>query len=330
MKRLAVLLVLAGCPAKNTAGPTGPSAPQAGCPAAKDVFVASYVQQEPGKGRSGWVMPLHAKAAGDPTQVPEYVTLSAEAASAAGVPAAPQGMLWLVTPTAAPCPVKLAGYYEARIDGPPASATYGIELDGCAAPANLDEAGGFVLVSDAAPTGCHFEQPQPVAARLGEMDKQKQWQRPTKATPIPAPVAAIVPPHDCTAPDCEQLWAFSEVKVGGATVAWAGAINWLAIGKPDEQCKWTAERYSGFFVPTATGAAKISEGQGDHSLALLAALVDSTGAKVLLAEGPGEYATYDVAAGSAPLGHHISWMIAPAEAWEAVDFLGPICEQKPQ
>src|ERR1043165_7625854 len=89
MKRLAVLLVLAGCPAKKTGGTTGPSEPSAGCPAAKDVFVASYVAQEPGKGRSGWVMPLHAKPAGDPSQVPEYATLSAEAASAAGGPAAP-------------------------------------------------------------------------------------------------------------------------------------------------------------------------------------------------------------------------------------------------
>ncbi|HUS30210.1 MAG TPA: hypothetical protein VMZ53_17000 [Kofleriaceae bacterium] len=324
MKRALLLLVLAACPAKKGTG-TGPTAQGAGCPSAKNVLVASFVQQDPGKGRSGWVIPLHAQAAQDASQVPEYAQLDAQAASAAGVPAAPQGALWLVTQTAPPCPVKLGRYYQARIDGPPASATFGVEIEGCPAPANPDEAGGFVLVSDAAPTGCRFEPPQPVAARLGEMDKAKQWQRPAKETPLPPAIAAIVPPHTCTPPACETLWAFAEVKVNGATVAWTGAVNWLQVGSPADQCSWPNERWSGVFVPSGSGAIKISEGQS-HPLTLLATLVDNTGARVLLTEGPGEFATYDVAQGSAPLGNHVSWMTVPETAWETVDDLGPICD----
>ena len=57
--RFACLLVLAACPPKN---PTPPQQPQPlagpGCPAASDVYVASYLTQGEGK-RSGWVMPLH-------------------------------------------------------------------------------------------------------------------------------------------------------------------------------------------------------------------------------------------------------------------------------
>jgi hypothetical protein len=320
MKRLAYAvlpLVLAACPAKKNGG-TGPVAQGAGCPSAKNVFVASYVQQD--KDRSGWVMPLGSKGVSDPAEVPEYAPVDP---ASVGIPAAPQGTLWLITQTSAPCPLKLGRYYQARIDGPPASATYGIELDGCPAPPNMEEAGGFVLVSDASPSGCWFEAPQPIAVRLGQMDKAKQWQRPTKETPLPAPVAAIVPPHTCSPPDCEMLWAFSEIKVNKTTVAWAGAINWLQIGAPADQCSWKAERYSGFFVPTPSGAMKVTEGQ-TRSLALLAALTDRAGAKVLLAEGPGEFATYDVGGG---LGNHVTWMVAPDDAWDAVDHLGPICDE---
>jgi len=328
MSRLAIallLLPLAACPAKQGAA-TGPTTQAgAGCPSAAGVYVASYVTQDPAKGRSGWVVPLHAQAAQPGAEVAQYATIDAAAATAAGVPAPPQGTLWLATASAAPCRVKLGNYYTAKVDGPPTSVSYGIEVDGCPAPANAEEAGGLILVSDASPTGCRFEPPQPVAARLGQMDAQKQWQRPTKETPIPPVVSALIPPHACSPPDCETLWAFAEIKLEGKTVAWTGAVNWLSIGAPAEQCQWKAERFSGFFVPTANGAAKVTEGQ-DHPLVLSAALVDGSGAKALLAEGPGEYATYDVNADGAKLGHHVTWMVAPPEAWDAVDHLGPICE----
>jgi hypothetical protein len=318
----ALLLPLAACPAKQGGG-TGPTNQAgAGCPAASGVYVASYVT--PAKGRSGWVVPLHAQVA-QGTDVAEYATIDASAASAAGVPSPPQGTLWLATANAAPCQVKVGTYYAAKVEGPPTSVSYGVEVDGCPAPANPDEAGGILLVSDAAPTGCRFEPPQPVAARLGQMDAQKQWQRPTKETPLPPAVSSLIPPHTCNPPDCETLWAFAEIKLDGKTVAWTGAVNWLSIGAPAEQCQWNAERFSGFFVPTANGAVKVTEGQ-EHPLVLSAALVDGGGAKSLLAEGPGEYATYDLTADGAKLGHHVTWMVAPTEAWDAVDHLGPICD----
>lgn len=321
MKRLALLLVLAACPQKNASNPQ-PQAAGAGCPPASGVYVASYAST--GQGQGHWVVPLHSKA-GAGAQLVDYAQIDPSVASAAGVPPAPQGTLWLATANGAHCKAKVGAFYSAKIEGPPQSVSYGVELEGCAAPANPDEAGGIVLVSDQVPTGCHFEQPQPIAARVGELDAQKQWQRPTKETPLPPEIAAAIPEHTCNAPDCEKLYAFGAVKVDGKPVAWSGAVNWLQIGAPADRCNWKAERFSGFFVPSQGGAVKVTEGQ-DHPLVLSAALVDSGGAKVLLAEGPGEYATYDLTADGAKLGHQVRWMIAPNEAWDAVDSLVPPCE----
>src|SRR5437879_6543741 len=113
MKSLAscvVAIALAGCPPKTT----GPVEPQpvagAGCPAAAGVYIASYVTQDPAKGRSGWVMPLQAMKVDIGASVADYVSLDPTAASASGVPAAPAGTLWLATATGAPCRVKLGNY----------------------------------------------------------------------------------------------------------------------------------------------------------------------------------------------------------------------------
>ncbi len=330
MRSLALLaattLALAACPKK---GPDTATTTQtgAGCPAGNGVYIASYVTQDSAKGRSGWVVPLHTNPASG--NEPDYAPADPAAAQAAGVPAAPTGTLWLATGSAQPCRGTLGSLYVAKIEGQggaAASLAYGFELDGCPAPSNPEEGGGIVLVSEQAPTGCRFEAPQPVAARLGEMNAQKQWQRPVKETPIPAAIAPLVPDKQCTAPACEKLWAFAEVKLGDRPVAWTGAVNWLAVGDPAQQCSWPAERFSGFFVPGPGGSAvKITEGQ-QHPLVLSAVLADGSGAKVLLAEGPGEYATYDLAGGTPKLAHAISWMSAPPDAWEAVDHIGPICE----
>jgi hypothetical protein len=289
------------------------------------VYVASFVTQDAGKGRTGWVVPLHAMTVEPGATVADYASIDAATASASGVPAAPTGTVWLATASGTPCRGKVGSYYAAKIDGPPASISYGFELDGCLAPSNADEAGGIVLATEQAPTACRFEAPQPVAARLGTMDEHKRWQPPASERPIPPALASVIPAKDCKAPGCEMLWAFGEVRVADRTVAWSGAVNWLAVGAPDKPCTWSAERFSGFFVPAQGGVTKDTEGQ-DHPLVLSAALVDAQGAKVLLAEGPGTYATYDIASGAVALGRSVTWMIAPPDAWEAIDHIGPVCE----
>ncbi len=319
------LLSLAACPKKQADTSTTAQQQGAGCPTGAGVFVASFVTQDATKGRSGWVVPLHAMKVEPGASVPEYAPIDAATAGASGVPAAPTKTVWLATASGTPCRGKVGGYYAAKIEGPPASVSYGFELDGCLAPQDASEGGGIVLVSEQPPTGCRFEVPQPAAARLGQMDKNNRWQRPTQETPIPPVLAAAIPAHDCSAPACETLWAFAEVKLAGQTVAWTGAVNWLAVGAPADQCKWPTERFSGFFVPSGSGATKVTEGQ-DHSLVLSAVLADGGGAKVLLAEGPGAYATYDLASGAATLAHAVTWMLAPADAWETIDHIGPVCE----
>jgi len=59
----------------------------------------------------------------------------------------------------------------------------------------------------------------------------------------------------------------------------------------------------------------------DHPLVLTAAARRQRRAQSTAAEGPGEYATYDIAPGKATLGHHVAWMLAPQEALDAVDHL---------
>jgi hypothetical protein len=318
------LFSLAACPKKQQVdAPAQPAG--AGCPDASGVFIASFVTQDADKGRTGWVVPLHSMPVQPGAAVADYASIDQATASASGVPAAPSGTVWLATASGTPCRGKVGSYYSAKIEGPPASISYGFELDGCLAPSNAEEAGGIALVSAEAPTGCHFEAPQPVAARIGTMDDSKHWKAPASEKPIPPELAPLVPAKDCKAPGCEMLWAFAEVRIGNRPVAWTGAVNWLEVGAPDTPCAWKAERFSGFFVPTERGAVKVTEGQ-EHPLVLSAALVDGQGAKVLLAEGPGTYATYNVANGATTLGRSVTWMIAPPDAWEAMDHIGPVCE----
>src|SRR5262249_9716276 len=200
-------------------------------------------------------------------------------------------------------------------DAPVPNITYGVELSGCAAPPQdqQQDAEVIALSSDASPSECQVLSPQPVAARLGENDAQKHWQRPTTETPIPPAVAAVVPPHDCRPPGCETLWSIAEVQVANRPVAWAGAVNWLTIPPNTtgaSQCDWPVETFAGFFIPGPDGRAmKVTEGQ-DHPVLLTGVFADRTGARHLLAEGPGEYAIYDAATGR--LARHVVWLaLAP-------------------
>jgi hypothetical protein len=319
------ILLLAGCPPKS---PNGPSAGGgAGCPTAKNVYVASYLTQDAGKGRTGWVLPLQALKVDPGASTPEYAELDPAAASASGVPAAPTGTLWLVTAAGTPCRASAGKYYAAKVDGPPAGLTYGVELEGCAAPTDPQDAGGIVLVGDAAPTGCRFEGPQPIAARLGTMTEDgKRWQPPASEATMPRELAAAIPAHECAAPACQMLWAVNAIQPHAGMMAWSVAVNWLAVGDPAAPCSWQAERFSGVFIPAPGGGVRRLDEGFEHPLVLSAELVDDGGAKVLLAEGPGEYATYDIVPQHEGLGNHITWMFAPHEAYEAVDHLGPICE----
>jgi hypothetical protein len=328
MRRLALLVVLAACPPKSNGPSTTPQPPPAptgaGCPTGDGVFVASYVTDAPGRG-AGWVMPLHAMKIEPGAQVPEYAPLDPAAASASGVPAAPTGNLWLITENAAPCKATVKGYYAAKVAGPPASISYGAELEGCPAPTDPQEGGGLVLLSQESPGACRAEGPAPVASRLGETDQQNQWHPPTKETPIPAALAPVIPQHDCKAPGCEMLWVVGEITGSSGPIAWGAAVNWLTVGSPADACHWNAERFSGLFVPGQGGTpVKVTEGL-EHPLALTAALVDNSGPRVLFLDGPGEYAMFDVVPGGAKLARVTQWMVAPDEAWNMIDHLGPMC-----
>jgi hypothetical protein len=309
-----------------------PPAGAIGCPAASQVYVASYLTQDDGAtsaGHAGWVLPLFDRRVGSLDNQPEYAAIDGAAARSLGVPAAPSSA-WMMVPGQPPCKATIGAYYAAAVEGGEPNITHGVELTGCAAPPKDDQqdAGAIVIVSDLPPTECQLLTPQPVATRLGETDAQKHWQRPIKETPMPPAFAAALPAHDCRAPGCETLWTVAQVDVSGRPVAWAGAVNWLTIppgATPASQCDWKTETFAGFFVAGPDGrAVKLSEGQ-DHPLLLSTVLADASGPRVVVAEGPGEYATYDVAAGMAQLGRHLTWLQLPRDAYTMDERIGPMC-----
>ncbi len=322
---LSGLLTLAACPPKG--GPTGGGVtpPGVGCPDANNVFVASYLTPEDGqKGHTGWVLPLHDQVVASIQGSEDYKSLDAAAATAAGVPVPPQ-KLWLLVPGGAPCAATIGGYYAAGIDAPENNITYGVEISGCQPPPDPANASAIAVVSSDNPSECQVIGPRGLAQRLGDIDKAGKWQKPAKETPIPANLAAVIPQHDCAAPTCEKLWSFAQVDVGGQPVAWAGAVNWLTVS---EECEWKGDRFSGFFIVGANGAPeRVTEGQ-DHSLALTAVLADKTGAKVLIAEGPGEYTTYALGGGRAQVARHLVWLRPHPDSFEALDHLGPVCPEE--
>ena len=333
----ALVILLAGCripaagPGPQPPGQQPPGAVGAGCPAAEDVLVASYLSSDDPATpavHTGWVLPLHDQRVDSVAGQPEYLAIDPGTAQARGVPPAPP-QVWLMVPGQPACRATAGTYYAATVEGPAANVTYGVELAGCAAPGKdqQDDAAAIALVSAQAPSECQLLGPQPVAARVGETDAQNRWQRPVKQTPLPPAIAAIVPPRDCRAPGCETLWAFGQVDVAGRPVAWAGAVNWLTIppnASPASQCDWKADTFAGFFVPGPDGrAVKVTEGQ-DHPLLLTAVLADRGGARVLVAEGAGEYTTYDLAAG-ARVARHLVWLQLPSETYVIDERIGPSC-----
>ncbi len=376
MKRLACspLLLLAAClPPGTGPGAAGPATPGASCPAATDILVASYLtpgqddRGAPAPGHTGWVLPLAAQGVASTQGRPEYAQIQPAEATAAGVPPAPPAV-WLMLPGQQPCRATAGAYYAAVVESSAPSLTYGVELTGCAPPPReqQQDAEAIALVAAQPPSECQVLTPQPVAERLGELDAQKQWQRPTKQTPLPPALAAALPPHDCQAPGCEQLWTVAQVQVANKPVAWTGAVNWLTVpagAPPASACTWKAETFAGFFVPGPDGrATKVTEGQ-DHPLILSAVLADRTGPRALIAEGAGEYTVYDLAPSTASPGaslaspaagqpgdpyaspaapapipaasgpgfipkvaRHLVWLMLSPEAYTIDERIGPQCE----
>jgi hypothetical protein len=327
MRFAALLLVLAACPAKPAQPPPPPQV-GVGCPTAQNVYIAQYVRPPEGQqGYAGWTLALHDVKVDSVEGKPPFAAIDPGTASAAGVPAAPMNV-WILPPNAPICKATIGSYYAEAIDAQTKNISYGVTLAGCAAPQDPNDAGvAIAMVSAEPPTECQPIAPHPVASRIGAMDKDV-WTRPTKETPIPDAFAKVIPDRACAAPDCEKLWSIAQVDIANKPVAWSAAVNWIDIppgADPKTSCTWKAETFSGFFVAGADGApVKVTEGQ-DHPLALFVVLADKAGPKVLIADGTGEYSTYDLANGAATLGKHLVWLIDDPQAYGQIDQLGPEC-----
>lgn len=323
-----LLLLLAACPAKPAQPPPQTQQPGVGCPTAQNVYLAQYVRPPEGQpGYAGWALALHHAKVDSLEGKPAFGAIDQATATAAGVPPAPPSV-WILPPNAPLCKATIGGYYAEAIDAPTKNISYGVTLAGCPAPADPNDAGvAIAMVSNEPPSECQPIAPRGVAARLGGGEKGA-WSPPTKETPIPATFGSIIPERACTAPNCEKLWSVAQVDIANKAVAWSVAVNWIDVppaADPKTACSWRVDTFSGFFAAGPDGAPiKIMDGQ-DHPLALFVVLADKAGAKVLVADGTGEYSTYDLANGAATLGRHVVWMIDDPQAYGAVDHLGPEC-----
>ncbi len=324
MRLASLLIFLAACPAKPAQPPPQPQV-GVGCPTAENVYLAQYVRPPQGQpGYAGWALALHHTKVDSLEGRPGFVPIDAATATAAGVPPAPPSV-WILPPNAPLCKATIGGYYAEAVDASTKNMSYGVTLAGCPAPTDPDDAGiAIAMVSNEAPSECQPLAPRGIAARIGTSDNGT-WMRPTKETPIPAAFQAIIPERACA---CEKLWSIAQVDINDKPVAWSAAVNWIDVPQnpdPKTACSWNVETFSGFFVAGPDGApVKVTEGQ-DHPLALFVVLADKLGAKVLVADGTGEYSTYDLANGAATLGRHVVWMIDDPEAYGGVDHLGPEC-----
>jgi hypothetical protein len=322
-----LLLVLTACPAKPVQPPPRPLV-GVGCPTAQNVYLAQYVRPPEGQpGYSGWALALHHAKVDSLEGRPPFSAIDPATATAAGVPPAPPSV-WILPPNAPLCKATIGGYYAESVDAPTKNISYGVTLAGCPAPTDPNDAGvAIAMVSNEPPSACQPIAPRGVAARIGTNDKGV-WSRPTKETPLPAAFATVIPERACAAPDCEKLWSVAQIDIDNKPVAWSAAVNWIDVppgADPKSACSWKVDTFSGFFTAGPDGLpVKVTEGQ-DHPLALFVVLADKLGPKVLVADGTGEYSTYDLANGTATLGRHVVWMIDDPQAYGGVDHLGPEC-----
>ena len=145
---------------------------------------------------------------------------------------------------------------------------------------------------------------------------------------MPPQFTALVPARACAAPDCEQLWSVGRVDVAGKPVAWSGAVNWIQIppgSTPSAQCTWNVDTFSALYVEGPAGKGVVKLEDAGQPLVLTVVLADAKGAKVLIADGVGEYATWDYGDGLPTLGRHVTWFLDDAAAYGAADHLGPSC-----
>lgn len=338
-------LGLTACgPKAKPGGPAGPVAvpiPEGpGCPSAASVLVAVYHEATAGAPGT-WTLPLANRATTETT--PRFQTLDAAAAAAANIPA-PPAKLWLMPLGAPPCEATPGAFYADTVVDGPANDVLGVQLTtACPAPGKEQPLQLLAIVADAAPTGCVSILPRPVAGRVGEVvsvppaagappppagaPPAQTWQVMAQSTPMPPAIAAAVPQKECAAP-CEPLWTVAQLEFAGKPIAWDVSLEWLRAdpAQPDV-CQWQTERDGGIWVSNASGAAeRLTHDHAVEPLHLGAVLADRSGAKVLVLEHIGEYATFDLTAGAAPQqARHLRWYQANEELYAGDRKLGPYC-----
>lgn len=309
--------------------PDGPAGPVAvpipdgpGCPGAASVMVAVYHEQSEGAPAT-WTLPLANRPSAETAA--RFQILAAAAATAAAIPAPPP-KLWLMPPGQPPCEAQAGAFYADTVVDGPANDVLGVQLTTqCAAPGKDQPLQVLAIVADAAPTGCVAILPRPVAGRVGEAQAQS-WQVMSQSTPMPPAVEAAMPQKPCAAP-CERLWTVAQLDFAGKPIAWDISLEWLRVdpAQPDV-CQWQSEHDGGVWFATPAGAAeRLAHEHAIEPLHLGAVLADRAGAKVLVLEHIGEYATFDLGGAAPQPARHLRWYAPNEELYAGDRKLGPYC-----
>ncbi len=329
---LATAGLAAACGSKS-AGPASPGGPVAvpipdgpGCPAAAQVLIAVYREGEGGVAPT-WTLPLGNRPSAE--TAPRFAPLDEAAVAAAALPS-PPALLWLLSPGAPPCQATPGAWYSDTVvdreAGGAANDVLGVQLtSGCPAPAKDQPSQLIAVAAAAAPTGCVAIAPRPIAGRVGEA-KDSSWQIVPQSTPLPPALEAAAPQRECGAP-CEKLWTAAQLDFAGKPIAWDVALEWLGVdpAQPDV-CQWTSSKDGGLWYADAAGnAVPLEHQQAQVPLHLSALLADRAGAKVLVAEHLGEYATFDLGAGAPQPARYLRWYTPNAEVYATDRKLGPYC-----
>jgi hypothetical protein len=290
---LAVCLTAAcGAPARKTE-PAPVSAASRVCPGADRVIVARWMEQtdEGEKLAPGWRAFVTNRSI-DQDDGPNYQALDR---APAGV--ALPSQIW-IDAGGTPCAARVTRAFRMITRVGPVSEQIGVELEGCAKPADAPEE-TFGLVGAEDFSGCAWTLTSDVAIRGGDVADDDRWAPSADSTPIPAEIASAIDQRACTG-GCVPLWY-----VRGADAFAYDVIQTWMKSTTGPSCELEHDDGSTVLVRGTGGLTRLADADVGNQ-ELVGVFHDAGGARLAVLDDVGEYSV--VALGATPkLAVHRVW-----------------------
>lgn len=303
------------------------------CPAAKDVWLASFAGHQTIDGVTdpghGWFLPLGSKYIDEPA-TPADPAATAEAPMTAEEAATwiPPGRPWMLRPGHAPCALSYGAKYVAVVADGPWNRSFRVELKDCPLPEDGKGAAAIVVMSASEPDECHV-------ALAHRVSTHTDWTGARRAERVPAELAPLV---GTPGPGQVLLWRIDAVEVHGEAVFWSIDTSNITVGATNDECNWLASNLGMLYIRARDRGSAIvpftyahdpeEERRGgamEVHQSLFAALVDTRGLRSVMMTNLGEYQVYDLTEKPFRIGHHVRWYIPNEEDYASDGVLGPYC-----